>query len=246
MTEEIILGFKFETGSDIALRFLDYVEDELNDVVVLGYDSDVVINVAEYNERLKIVIEIGDDSTHDQIRRVIPLAVQYRDMLIGWQGPSSSKELRLLHGLDEFHQRGVSYKRLADTVNRTLSSRLVEYVEFLDECERRQKEWKEIRGDYDLDSIDSEALWWVLKEYIVWDERSPPRCIRDFEEILSRAFRMKQDEIRLFKQTGMERIRRGIEPFDREYPIYGETMRNALRRWRNSARRKQMIGKGTK
>lgn len=88
-------------------------------------ESGVRIRIIELDGHLRIMIEVGEKSTNRQIRDAIPLALEWRDRLLEWQGPwikGGSNEF--LERLLREHDRGISYAALARKINQRLSDLL--------------------------------------------------------------------------------------------------------------------------
>jgi hypothetical protein len=53
----------------------------------LASENGVLFRIIEIDNWLRVMIEVDEDTTSKDVRRAIPLALEWRDRLLQWQGP---------------------------------------------------------------------------------------------------------------------------------------------------------------
>jgi len=61
----------------------------LNNDLRITCGSGVYIHIIEFDGRLRVMIEAGEDAGHKELRKANSLALEWRDRLLAWQGPFS-------------------------------------------------------------------------------------------------------------------------------------------------------------
>jgi len=178
--------------------------------------------VIELDGWLRVLIEVGEDATYESLRRALPLSLRWRDQLLSYQGPwMRGGDNRLLQQLHEMQRKSVSYADLAGRVNKMLS-------ELLRESNRYQAEYKRAKQQI------KEPLAWIR-----WRSKANPFALERARRFLS-ALGLKSQEIEVQLQGGLARIEKGLDPFEKDYPIAREKMISALRTWRLGKKHKNI------
>lgn len=189
-------------------------------------ESGVVVWVVDSNGWLKIMLELDEDTTHQNIRDAIPLALKWRNRLLEWQGP-------LLEGGDNWamnslhlsQERGASYKDLANQINRGITEYLNEFNEYLKELKEAEPHFK------------------TKLDFFMWRPQHRRNSLEEASELMT-LIGFRDDEIEDILNYGLECIQEGEPPFMDEYPVTSERMRSTIRNWREG--KKFMIIKKNK
>lgn len=195
----IAIGGKIRLSSTAEISFIEQF---------LG----ITIRFVEIEGMIRVMLEIGDKTTHKDIREAIPYILNWRDELrelqsdkIGYQifhnmlkTPTKNKEW-LLELLSQSQERGISYANLAEKINIILSRCLFEVKSY---------EGKQISTEQlvDLDSITKSV------------------------NVIISAFNIEG----LVVKEAQENITLGKSPFQKGYPVSRYKMIEILRTWRKS------------
>lgn len=176
-------------------------------------ETGIYFRLVEINGRVKLVLEIGDNTTNQGIRDIAPLALEYRDLIEDCQlaeialdlvkriqHPNSKNEL-LTH-LALRQQNGESYAKLAKFINDNFSKCLYIFSKYQQTRART------------IDDLIEENQH------------------RNLFVLLSGTF-YSEDLFTILKE-GVENINSGNPPFEEGYPVSREKMIEVLRTWRKS------------
>lgn len=88
-------------------------------------ESEVLIRIIEIDNWLRVVIEVGENATHENLRKANTLALEWRDRLLDYQGPWFGGGTNYFkESLFRKHERGKSYSEIAKMLN----DRILEYI----------------------------------------------------------------------------------------------------------------------
>jgi hypothetical protein len=177
-------------------------------------DTGVQIHFVEMDNWLRVLIEVGEDTTSDNLREVIPLALSWRDRLLEWQGP-------WFHGGDNLYleeismrqEAGESYSQLAEAINNTITANLVDFHKLLQEFEQMRHQ----------PTTAMEFHLWNLKHN---------RFSYEHARGLLEGLRFDSGEIETLLQAGIESLQAGEPAFEKGYPVSREKLISVLRVWR--------------
>jgi hypothetical protein len=171
----------------------------------------------------RIVIEVSDRATSDELRAAIPLALRWRDWLKAHRGPDWDKVAEGLARLCvENRRRRTSYERLAVQTNTKMAALLTEWVKYT----QARDEARATQGE-PFDELE----WWLTSQHRRDGGRPDTMPLSDAEETL-RVFRFSDSEILEQICGGLERIGSGDPPFEAGYPLDRDRVIMALRLWR--------------
>jgi hypothetical protein len=194
--------------------------------------SGVIIYVRETTpESLRVAIDVGEFVTSDQLRDAIPLALEWRDKLIEFQGIigigsdypilrdinndlSHDYKFRTIWTAKGGTKTGMTYRDVATAINQIISEWLYESVDKstpVNETFRYKK---------------------ILKRHIFGIEERIPDPIERAQKFL-KAMRLKDEEIELAISSGLESIKTGNYPFPDDYPLSKKKLISVLKWWRN-------------
>lgn len=196
-----------------------------NDDLFLSKNG-VLIYLLKQDGRLHVMIEVGEDSTARNIQSAIPLACEWRDRVMeyqgAWQGGGDNQFLEMLHYMNK---GGVSYAELAKRINAKFESHLREAIAFDAELRKVLPRLK-TQGDY---------LFWSTSS----EQKYNPFSL-DHAKGLLKAIRIRDDEIEIAIKDGEENIRAGKEPFKVGYPVSQRKVIETLRTWREGLKHKSI------
>lgn len=186
-------------------------------------ESGVLIRFVEIDDWIHVMIDVGEDTTSNDLKEAIPLAINWRNRLLEWQGPwLRGGRNRYLEILSQRHENGQSYRILAKEINQKIVECLEEFNEYVKELEAAHSEFNKI------------------SDFYLWQPKANQFSL-DHARYMLQALRLKEEEIEELLQIGFERIKVGEIAFEEGYPIDGEKLRNTLRSWREG--RKHLIAK---
>jgi len=198
----------------------------------LGYwiktiPSGVLFHVVEGSGKLRLMLEVLEDTTTPQLRDAIPVALEWRDRILSWQGPhTGGGGNQFLMSLDRDHKRGQTYMEIADAINKKVETYLYQHFEFDQEYQTALPTFK-TWGD--------QGDWLHSKDV-------PERLGRSFALFHARgllqAIRVKDAEIDGFLKYGLKRISEGESPFEIGYPVSKDKVIATLKSWRGSKKYK--------
>ena len=207
---------KVAGSSDKALRFHGANADLFRSN---AEESGVLIWAVEtHGNWLSVMIEVGENTTSDDLRKAIPWALRLRDRLLEQQGPwQHGGDTPFLEELCYWHDSGHSYEILAERINETVANYLLEAAKYLQEYEAAQSQFK----------TQLDVFLWQSKLQI------NPYSFQLARGLLE-AVRLKDDEIDTVLLDALENIRSGRLAFEKGYPVSRDKLRETLRRWRES------------
>jgi hypothetical protein len=217
-----MMSYKVEGLSNKAIRFMGENDDFLREAF---NKSRVFIHAIELDGRLKIMLEVDEDTTQEQIRRAAPYALKLRDRLFDFQGAW------MLGGRNEFferlsylHEGGMIYAEIAERLNARVAEHLREAVIFSDELSRVAPNLK------------------TQLDYLEWstspEQKHNPYSFDHAKDILQ-TIGLKEKDIDEWLKDGVENIRNGKEPFSNG-PITRQDVVEKLRTWRNGKKHKSI------
>jgi len=221
------MSYKVDGLSNLAsrFRFTGHNDDFLLDAFV---KSHILLQTIEIDGRLKVMIEIEEDTTAEQLRKAIPYALDLRDKLIEFQGawsfggPNAFFE-RLCHLLDT----GMTYAEIAQMLQSRVEEHLREAVAFDDEFRKALPTLK-THGDY---------FMWAYGKYGIYKQHSP-ESLNHAKEILE-LIKMSDKEITEWLKEAIDNIRAGKAPFTQN-PITRRKLIQVLRTWRRGKKHKSI------
>jgi len=155
-----------------------------------------------------VAIELGDETTHEQARDALSLALRWRDGLRRFQGPwFHGNDWDFVQDLDTRQKAGESYRQLAKKLNDSIA-RCIEL-------------WQE-----NDDPRPDEDLLWVpdpMHHGHTWLHRA---------ESTLRVF-LSPEESHRYLKTVYSNLGAGKPAFDTDLPITGEMVREKIRGYRN-------------
>ena len=176
-----------------------------------------IIWVVEMDGWLRIMPDIQEDATYENLREAIPLVLQWRDRLMEWQGPwLHGGDNSLLFRLHQRHEHGESYASLAEMINQKSTEYLIEYVQFLRDL------------NVALPKIKTEGdLFWFSKDH----------DFKDYSLFKARnlliGVRLKEDYVDQVLDDEVNNLIEGNPPsFMKNFPVTGVKIGRILRTWR--------------
>lgn len=189
---------------------------------------DIIIN--EYpSGALEARLIIMNNTRARDLRAAEPLLLQWRDRILDWKGPYPYfAGLKFFQDLDEKHNKGYSYKRIAEEANLNLLELMKAYYVFADNVMRVSSNFK-TKGDYRN---------WIIKSWLAIDDKKEKE--RRFNQAIAAKiainqmyqFRMNDSEIREYVRYSLEDIKIGAERLLPDYPISREQVIYIMREWK--------------
>lgn len=186
-------------------------------------DSGVLMRFVEIDDWLRVMIEIGEDTTSDDLRGAISLALLWRDKLLEWQGPwMRGGDNPFLEELSDRQKSGQSYNDLANRINQRAAAYLQEFASYLKEFEAVKHSFK------------------TMFDFYMWQ---PKHNRFSYEHAcgLLRALRLKDTEIEDLLRIGLENVQAGNPAFEPGYPVSREKLISTLRNWRRGVKHKTLL-----
>jgi hypothetical protein len=178
--------------------------------------SGVQIHFVEIDGWLRVVIELSEDSTSNELRDAIPLALSWRDRLLDWQGPwIKGGDNPFLEELSMRQEDGEAYAELAERINFTITEHLSEFNDYLNELEL-------VRSHFTTEL-----------DFYHWESKANQFAF-DHARGLLKAVRLKADDIESLLRSGLENIQVGRPAFEKGYPISRDKLIGTLKSWRQS------------
>lgn len=184
----------------------------------------VIFRVVKLENRLRIMVEVQENTTHEQLRNAIPLAIEWRNRLLDFQGPSLAGVNGFLEILLLRHENGKSYSMLAEQVNQKVEELLEEYSKVLSAYELAKYNFRTMGDFFD----------WQSKL-----ENNPSSLSHVI--LLLKAFKMNQDEIDEILANGLRRIQEGEKPFEKGYPVSRARIIETLRSWKRGKKHQILV-----
>jgi hypothetical protein len=187
------------------------VENGMGEISDIEQLMDITIRFVEIDGLVRVMLEIGDKTTHKDIRAAIPLILKWRDQVRDKQALKVSYNLfhniqrptnkeELLELLSYLQEHGVSYTKLAERFNAMI-------IKSLDAIQNIQQK----------NEITTEELVYENR-YIVY-----------VENLLS-ALGIKNINLK----DSLEQITAGERPFEKGYPVSRFKIIEVLRTWRKN------------
>jgi len=181
-------------------------------------DSGVLIRFVEIDNWLRVMIEIGEDTTSDDLRSAIPLALLWRDKLLESQGPwMRGGDNPFLEELSDRQKSGQSYNELANRINQRVGAYLQEFANYL-------KEFETIKHSFE-----------TRLDFYMWQPKNN-QFSYDHARGLLEALRLKDTEIEEMLKIGLENVQAGKPAFELGYPLSRENLITTLRNWRRGVK----------
>jgi hypothetical protein len=177
-------------------------------------DSGVMVRFIEIDKWLHLMVEIDEDTTSEELRKAIPMALSWRDRLLNWQGPwLRGGDNPFLEELLACQESGETYSNLAERINKRISAYLSEYNQYLLEYEKMRPSFK------------------TMGDFYSWKPKSNGFSLDHARGVLS-ALGYKKAIIEDLLLAGLENIRAGRPAFEKNYPVSREKIIGVIRRWR--------------
>jgi len=172
-----------------------------------------IIQLIELDNYVQVMIEVGEEETDAGLRRLIPLALQWRDWVVEIQGPwTAGGRGRFLLLLDSEQRAGVSYQQLAERLTRNLGGLLSEFLAW--ERQSRTRHRGGVKRPAGADDF--------------WPN---PFAKVHAVELLTDLGIAEEDAAQHVKE-GLRRLRDGRKPFVGPGPITRQRVIDVLRAWR--------------
>ncbi|MEX2030708.1 MAG: hypothetical protein WD906_07045 [Anaerolineales bacterium] len=208
---------RVEGISEMAMQFQLSQE---NYEVPFATKSGVLIRFVEMDRWIRVMIEVGEDTTSQQLREAAPLALEWRQRLLKWQGPwMGGGDNPFLEQLDGRQQNGESYRALSESINHRVATLIQEFAAYIREYDSVKHEFK------------------TMSDFYLWRPASNPFSFEHARDIL-RALRLKDKDIEPQLRKALENAKSGLPPFEAQYPVSREKMIATLRRWRQNPKHK--------
>jgi hypothetical protein len=219
------MSYKVNGLSELGLRFRGQNDDFLLEAFV---KSHVFLHAIEIDGRLKIMIEVGEDTRAEQLRKVIPYALELRDKSIEFQGAwSFGGPNAFFEYLCDLKDSEMTYTEIAQRLKSRVEEHLREAVAFDDEFRKALPALKTY-GDY---------FMWAFGEDGIHTQFNPHSF--DHAKYILENIGMSANEITEWLKEGIENIRAGKAPFGQN-PITRTKMIQILRTWRKGKKHKSI------
>jgi hypothetical protein len=222
------MSYKVDGPSNRAMQFR--FSGENDDFLLEAFkNSQVFLHTIEIDDRLHVMIEVGEDTTTEQLRKVIPDALRLRDKLIEFQGAWRAGGINeFLEHLSYRNQHGDSYARLAENINQRIEGYLRDYIAYRKEVDTVHPEFK---AEHDRDIL-YHVFWLGMA--------TKPSALSFAMSLLEGLNFNKQDALRIM-QNGLRSLSAGESIFLKDYPVTRSKMIQVLRTWRNGKEHKSII-----
>ena len=219
------MSYKVDGLSGLASRFRAQNDDFLLDAFV---KSNVFLHAIEIDGRLKLMIEVGEDTRAEQLRKVIPYALDLRDKLIEFQGAwSFGGPNAFFEHLSSLKDSGLTYTEIAERLKSRVEEHLREAVAFDDEFRKALPTLKTY-GDY---------YSWAYGEDGIHTRFNPHSF--DHAKYILENIGITENAINEWLKEGIENIRAGKAPFSQN-PITRRKLIQLLRTWRKGKKHKSI------
>ena len=187
--------------------------DKYSDIPDMS-EKGILIHILDIDGNLRIAMDIGEEARSEALRETIPLALEWRNRLIDYQGKTGfySNEL-LIKAIEDDYQnskqsfgllRKLTYQNITDALNQVVEDWLYEYLNVTDRSKSEISPYKV-----------------KLNFYLNWSSESYPNQL-DRVKVLLKTFRINENGIDFFIDTGIDRITNGETPFLYGPPIIRE------------------------
>ena len=184
-------------------------------------ESGMLIRFVEIDGWLRVMLEIDERTTNQNIREAAPLLLEWRDRLIDFQGAwNGGGENHFFERLSDMQKHGYSYARLAERLNKQIEKHLNGYIAYRQEVDAIHPEEK---NKHDKD-IFYNIFWLGMK--------SNSSSLTHAQGVLESLHYKKEDILEIIKD-GLESLANGKSIFSKDYPISKFKMIEALRTWRS-------------
>jgi hypothetical protein len=219
------MSYKVQGLSDKAMQFMGQNDELVN----LAYEkSRVFARSIDVDGWLRVVLEVGENTTNEQLRKAIPYALELRDRLLDFQGAwmSGGDNLFLEH-LSDMQQYGKSYKQLAEMINERVAKYLSDYLAYREEVNNLYPEYKS--------EFERDFYFFIFSTKL----KTNSSALSHANSLLA-ALGLQSDEITLILKDGLERLKVDQKSFDEDYPISQRKMIEKLRTWREGKKHKSI------
>lgn len=186
------------------------------------------------------MIEVGEDATHTTLRGLIPLALQWRDRLLEYQGPDPRRfETALKRQLLDAKRSGTKMTELAQRLNRHAAELLRAYAPARDaKVEATRLGAQRVEAGEDREAVEAELTRKLLEReglnFLAGEE------LRDLLE----ALHLASAEIQAYVCEDPATVMRpGIL---KTYPISGDKIASVLRAWELNRKHELLDGAGAR
>ena len=212
-------------AKELSKKVLEFIFSDENHEYPRLSDSGVLIKIFEVYDWLQVMISVGEDTTHDALREAIPLALEWRNRLLKWQGPRiSGGEGEFFLRFNWYKEHGRSHAQLAAMINKNLSNYLKEYNSYIEE--------------YEEVSQNSESSIDIFQ----WEFKSNPFAFNHAKNLMI-LVGFSEEEATLILNDEYKSIKEGTPQFFDNYPVTREKVINLLRRWRRGKKYKALKNK---
>lgn len=206
-------------------RFTGQNDNFLQDSYV---KSHVLLHTIEIDGWLKVMIEVGEDTRAEQLRKAIPYALELRNKLLEFQGAwSVGGPNAFFESLCDLKDRGMTYTKIAQKLKSRVEEHLREAVAFDNELRKALPALK-THGDY---------FMWAYGEDGIYKQHNP-ESLNHAKAILE-MIGMNDKEITEWLEEGIKNIRAGKAPFTQN-PITRTKIIQVLRTWRKGKKHKSI------
>lgn len=186
--------------------------------------SGVLMRFIELDRWIRVMIEVSEDTTSQQLREAIPLALEWRQRLLMWQGPwMGGGDNPFLEQLNYRQKNGESYRTLSEGINQRVSTLIQEFVGYSHEYNSVKHEFK------------------TMSDFYSWRPKSNPFSLEHARDML-RALKLKDKDIEPQLRKALENAESGLPLFEVEYPVSREKLIATLRGWRQGLKHKIQQG----
>jgi hypothetical protein len=212
---------KVDGLSERAMRF-QLSED--NYEIPVASTSGVLIRLVELDKWIRVMIEVAEDVTSQELRDAIPLALEWRQRLLMWQGPwMGGGDNPFLEQLDQRQQAGESYRDLSEEINRRAAQLVQEFATYINEYNSVRHEFK------------------TMGDFYMWQPKANPFALEHARGML-RALQLKDKDIEALLRNALKAVGSELPPFEADYPVSREKLIATVRSWRQGLKHKIQTG----
>lgn len=183
-------------------------------------DSSVFIRLVEIDDWVRVLIEVDEDTTSDDLRKAVPLALLWRDKLLELQGIwMKGGNNPFLEVLSLEQNAGESYTNIANRINKRIESLLIEHENYLNDLEANKIKFK------------------TMFDLYLWKSHFNQFSLSHARDLL-KALKLKNSEIDEILKFGLENIRMGKPAFEKEYPVSRDKIISTMKTWRKGKKHK--------
>lgn len=190
--------------------------------------SGIPIRIIEWDNRLHLLLEIREESTHQDLRDALWLAIAWKERLLAWQGPWMGGGRVAF--MEELHRRHRpprrSYAVVAEEINQMLASSLQAYYRFFQAF------------------LDARDTFQTMGDYLDWVDRTPGKFGLEHARDVLEDLGYNSSQIDEVITPALRRIEAGSTPFQPGEPIARDKVRELLRSWRQGATHRWLIDHG--